>query len=232
MNHRLVNVFQMKNNVVNYTEDDYQKNRHPEFFKSNKLSQAWSVYAYLEYLKKARNKDILEFGGALGYNLLEAVKYNRVVMIEPSPIGRKIAQTSGIVTYCDIQEMNTDKEHLFDVILCRHVLEHVHNPLIVLENFKSLLKPEGTLILILPCEKQLKPVKNEIDFHLYCWTPRTANNLLCSAGFNNTKWKYNYFTGKRLYYLVYQILGGKAYYWCIKLTGKIFNAKEMVFITQ
>ncbi len=84
----------------------------------------------------------------------------------------------------------------FDVILCRHVLDHFDNPLECLLNFKCLLNQNGQLKLILPIEKIKSLVNNEIDYHLYCWTPRTICNLLVKAGYTNIKYKYNYFTGK------------------------------------
>lgn len=215
--------------TVNYIEDDYHKNRHPEFLSSIKLSEAWSNFVYLEYFKKAKDKDILEFGGAMGYNLIESSKYNHVVMIEPSQLGRKTASALGIQSYSDISEMQKMKDgFLFDIILCRHVLEHVHDPLMVLKDLKLLLKPGGLLILVLPYEKQLSPVKNEIDFHLFCWTPRTAINLLNVAGFNIMKWKYNFFTGKRLFYFVYKNFGVNLYSFSLKVIGRILNAKEIV----
>jgi SAM-dependent methyltransferase len=217
--------------IINYHEDDYQKKRHPEFLNSPELSDAWSAFVYIEYFNGIIDKDILEFGGAMGYNLIQLSKFNQVMMIEPSPIGRKTASSLGIKSYTNIEEMKkTEGNHLFDIILCRHVLEHVHDPLTILKDIKSLLKSDGFLILVLPYEKQLKPVKEEIDFHLFCWTPRIAINLLNVAGFNNTTWKYNYFTGKRLFYPIYKNIGAKIYRFCLKITGRILNAKEMVFI--
>jgi 2-polyprenyl-3-methyl-5-hydroxy-6-metoxy-1,4-benzoquinol methylase len=192
------------NNSVNYNEDDYQKKRHPEFLNSSKLSEAWSAFAYIEYFNEIKGKNILEIGGTMGYNLIELSKYNHIVMVEPSPIGRKIASGYGIKSYTDINKIIEQEEKVFDIILCRHVLEHVHDPLTLLKNIKSLLKPDGFLILVLPCEKQLKPVKNEIDFHIFCWTPRTAINLLNVAEIFTVKWRYNYFTGKRLFYFIYK----------------------------
>ena len=106
----------------------------------------------------------------------------------------------------------------FDLILCRHVLEHVENPLQVLLDLKSLLKSNGELIIVLPIETNLKPVNNEIDFHLFSWTPRTAMNLLKAAKFEDIKWKYNYFTGKRLILPIYNVLGIKYYRSLMKFT--------------
>jgi len=215
-------------NIVNYQLNEYQEKRHPEFLNSPKLSQAWSVFVFIEYFGEIKGKTILEFGGAMGYNLIELAKYNQVISIEPSPIGRETTLQLGIKAYIDIESMKIENNCLYDIILCRHVLEHVENPLSVLKNLKSLLKPDGKIILVLPWEKQLMPVKNEIDFHLFCWTPRIAINLLNVAGFNNIQWTYNYFTGKRLFYPIYKKFGGKMYRMCMKFLGKVLNAKEIV----
>ena len=39
---------------------------------------------------------------------------------------------------------------VFDCIMCCHVLEHVHDPIQMLQTLKSALKPTGTLFLVLP----------------------------------------------------------------------------------
>ncbi len=215
-------------NIVDYKSDQYHKNRHPEFINSETLSKAWSELAFYEYFNGEHVNDILEFGGGLGQNLIYSANKSNVWMIEPSDIGRKYAKKFGILSASSIDEMKLIYSGKFDLILCRHVLEHVDNPLQVLLDLKSLLKSNGELIIVLPVEKNLKPVNNEIDFHLFSWTPRTAINLLKAAKLENIKWKYNYFTGKRLFLPIYNLFGIKYYRSLMKITGYIFNAKELL----
>lgn len=215
--------------MVNYKDDEYHQKRHPEFLNSNLISKAWSEFAHLEYFNGLNNDDIiLEFGGGLGNNLFHLAKTHKVFMVEPSDLGRKNAEKFGVKTVSSIPELKKLNSDKFDIVLCRHVLEHVDNPLQTLIDLKALLKPNGELILVLPFEKKTRPVRNEIDFHLFCWTPRTAVNLLKSAKFEVVKWNYNLFTGKRLFLPIYKLFGVKYYRFCMKLTGLVFNSKELL----
>ncbi|MBV5312535.1 MAG: class I SAM-dependent methyltransferase [Prolixibacteraceae bacterium] len=175
--------------TIDYKSDQYHKDRHPEFLKSETLTKAWSEFAFNEYFKGEIKKDILEFGGGLGHNLIYLANKSDIWMIEPSDLGRKYAEKFGIKTASSIPDLKLSNSGKYDIILCRHVLEHVDNPLQVLLDLKSLLKPDGELILVLPVETKAKPVRNEIDFHQFCWTPRTAINLLKNAEFEDIEWK-------------------------------------------
>lgn len=57
--------------------------------------------------------------------------------------------TSLIDLVCDITAI-PEPDAAFDVILCSEVLEHVPDPLAVLNEFARLLRPEGKLILTVP----------------------------------------------------------------------------------
>ena len=41
-------------------------------------------------------------------------------------------------------------ENQFDVVLCNHVLEHVHDDILALKEIKRVLKPGGWAILLVP----------------------------------------------------------------------------------
>jgi len=57
--------------------------------------------------------------------------------------------TSKIDLVCDITAI-PESDASFDAILCSEVLEHVPDPVKVLDEFERLLKPGGTLILTAP----------------------------------------------------------------------------------
>lgn len=216
------------NKLVDYKNEKYHRERHPEFIESEELNLIWSEFAFQIYFNGLKSSlKVLEFGGGLGYNLFTANKFYDCYMIEPSDFGRQFAEKFGIKTFYDIPELLKNDVKKFDKILCRHVLEHLENPKETLFMLKELLKEDGELILILPYEKNERPIKNEKDYHLYCWTPRTAINLLKAVGFNNITYKYNYFTGKRILLPIYKIFGLKIYSIALQILGKIFNAREL-----
>lgn len=81
---------------------------------------------------------------------------------------------------------------LFDAIAFYHVLEHVSDPNDVLKKARSLLKPNGYLIIELPhptgvdahISKELLSSIVDWPNHLYLFPPRTARMMLRAAGFH------------------------------------------------
>jgi SAM-dependent methyltransferase len=72
-----------------------------------------------------------------------------------------------------------------DVVISNHALEHTLAPLEELRELRRILKPGGRLVLWLPLDdwrRQSKP-HEDINHHLYTWTPLLLHNLLDEAGF-------------------------------------------------
>ena len=82
----------------------------------------------------------------------------------------------------------------YNVVLCRHVLEHLEDPLTSLHMMADLLAPGGVLILVLPKEDHWMPgnLRPDTNQHLYCWNPRTIANLLWRASLEPLSIEYRY----------------------------------------
>ena len=214
--------------MVDYTCDDYHRIRHPEFLENEELRKAWSCFADLVYFRGIEaGQSVLEFGGGLGTNLLEVVKRAKTHMVEPSRVGRDIAGQAGVAAVATLEELGNQE---FDCILCRHVLEHLEHPAIVLRDLRSRLRPQGRLIVAVPCETPDAPPKpHDINHHLYCWNPQALGNLLEVCGFRVERWRYEYYGAKQKLVPVYRRLGGGVYARCVKAVGAILGFKELVF---
>lgn len=70
--------------------------------------------------------------------------------LEIDPAAVLAGQQSGLNIVEGAYEHLTQYEHQFDCIMCHHVLEHVHDPLDLLDKLKAALKPGGLLMLALP----------------------------------------------------------------------------------
>lgn len=215
---------------VDYTKNNYHENRHAEFIENENLQFAWAECAKDFYFKHLHDGDeILEYGGGLGYNLLSINKNHVCHMLELSEIGRENAKKNGIITYADNDEL---KGKVFDTILCRHVLEHIDNPLETLILLKNCLKPKGKLILVLPIEPVLTPpVSNEIDFHLFNWNPRTICNLLKKAGFTEMSYRCQFSNGRKIFLPILELLGIKYYIAAVQLLGYLRRSRELVVVS-
>ena len=71
---------------VDYAQNDYHEKRHPEFLANDLLFHAWGAFAKHVYFEPLgfQGKRILEYGGALGYNLIQIKDEAHVIMLEPS----------------------------------------------------------------------------------------------------------------------------------------------------
>lgn len=212
---------------IDYTKDDYHKLRHPELINSSELQIAWASCAKKFYFDGFQDGiDIFEFGGGLGYNLMALSDKNNCHLLELSEIGRLNAAKYNIATYSNNSDVCNKK---FDVILCRHVLEHVDSPLETLIFLKSLLKSGGCLILVIPLENsEMKPIDHEIDFHLYSWNPRTIMNLVAKSGFSNSSYRFQFFNGRRILLPLYRLAGARVYSQAVSLFGRLTRSKELV----
>jgi SAM-dependent methyltransferase len=129
-----------------------------------------------------RDDVVLDFGCGGGY-LLQALSCCLRYGVEPNPDARRQAIKAARV-YADVDEL--PQNVLFDTVISHHCLEHVDHPLEVLEKLRARLKPGGKAVFVVPSEswqKQRTYQANDINQHLYTWTPLSLGNLFAHAGF-------------------------------------------------
>jgi len=103
--------------------------------------------------------------------------------VEVNPAARDEAALN-LHVYADVEDL--PEGIIFDVIISHHALEHVDNPLDILRNLRARLKQGGRLIFVVPSEewhKQKFYRPDDINQHLYTWTPLSLGNLFARAGF-------------------------------------------------
>ena len=90
--------------------------------------------------------DLLDVGCSAGH-LMELAKGVgwRVMGVEPSDIRRERARQFGEV-YHSLEEV----EGTFDLVTAVHVLEHVANPAPFLRQMAGVMRPEGTMLVVVP----------------------------------------------------------------------------------
>ena len=91
---------------------------------------------------------LLDIGAGTGDFLLTAKNDGwETIGVEPSDRAKNIAKEKGISF---VEETSTLESNSLDVITMWHVLEHVPNLEVQIEELKRLLKPTGTLIIAVP----------------------------------------------------------------------------------
>jgi SAM-dependent methyltransferase len=126
---------------------------------------------------------VLEFGVGMGWNL-RYLNCQRRVGYDVSDIGYEICKDAGIEFTTDLASLSRGQ---FSLVICHHVLEHVPDPVGVLEQIWGLLAPEGRLILCVPFEshyrfRHFSP--GDPNRHLFSWNILTLGNLVTSVNFS------------------------------------------------
>jgi len=157
------------------------------------------------YIKPTDN--VLDFGCGGGHILLN-IDCARRVGIDLNLSARTAAATLGIECHEGIAGV---QDSSFDVIVSNHSLEHVLDPISVLADLRSKLRPAGVLLLCVPMDDwRMQRVydRNDINHHLYTWTPQLLGNCLLEAGFNGEQ-------------LSIRILTYTCYHRAIRIYGKV-----------
>ncbi|SHF71705.1 Ubiquinone/menaquinone biosynthesis C-methylase UbiE [Salegentibacter echinorum] len=156
---RLLNDFEIletlpkpENLAIYYESENYISHTDAKKSLTDKIYQGVKNYMLQQKLKWinsiAEGNKILDIGAGTGDFLFSAKKQNWIVAgVEPNTQARKLALEKGIELQKDSANF---KENSFDVISMWHVLEHVPNLDIQIEELNRLLKPGGIAVIAVP----------------------------------------------------------------------------------
>ena len=137
-----------------YEQEFYESGR-PDYFERMEADKEWWMLRYHHYElleAHASGRRILDIGSGPGY-FLEAGRECgwQVLGFEPSRIAAEYTRARGLAVVNDFFSAAKAREHgPFDVISLSMVLEHVRDPIGLIEEARSLLVPGGLLLLISP----------------------------------------------------------------------------------
>ncbi|CAM1381209.1 hypothetical protein FF3_01950 [Fretibacterium fastidiosum] len=124
---------------------------------------------------------VLDFGGGGGY-LMAQINCAEKRIVEINASAREQAKAMGIEGYAKSAEV---ADAWADVIISNNALEHTDYPLKELEELHRVLRPGGKIIFVVPCSNYTYAYKaNDINQHLYSWSPMDIGNLFTRAGFH------------------------------------------------
>jgi len=113
---------------------------------------------------------------------LRNLKCAKKVGVEVNPAAAATAKKNGLEMFRSVDKIPDD---YVDVIISDNALEHTLQPLQELKSLYKKLKTGGKIIFVVPCEAisySYKP--NDINHHLYSWSPMCIGNLFTEAGFS------------------------------------------------
>lgn len=173
-------------------EKEYQEVAHDYLCKDEEYYNLRARVVFEDYFRKnfksiqgsfdQKRKKIIEWGVGLGQNVYILNRFGIDV------VGYDTSKFA--VDFCKKKGLNASNKLIgkYDVIFCRHVLEHLLNPYDTLKEMCSHLKQGGILDLIIPYERHKRvPLKPDHNGHLWGWNFQCINNLLGELGFKVIK---------------------------------------------
>jgi SAM-dependent methyltransferase len=176
---------------IDQVSDHYQGDKGAAYVAQKQSDTAMPKYGFeaayfLPYIKPTDS--VLDFGCGNGGIMRHLIKKGaEVTGVEVNDSSRILAEKGGFKVYTRLGEIPADVK--FDVIISNHVLEHVPNVLEIVGQLRTHLKPSGLLVVKLPIDDaqaryQRGWSKDDIDRHLFTWTPRLFANLLFENGYD------------------------------------------------
>ena len=178
----------------------YEEHAKRDLFSSPADVTQWS---WLEVLKSFMGKSagglVLDIGSADGK--LGALISEQVICFDISLTYLKSARDKALTAVAGKAEALPFKR-VFERIVLSNILEHVPKPEAIMAQVQSVLKPSGTLFIIVPYKEDLSWYEDEgvLDPHLSSFDLPRIRNLL--RGFRITRHKFILFTDSRPLYFV------------------------------
>lgn len=211
------------------------------FYENSNMHQSFDFYKWrnetlvddtrrFEFLKNSLvNKKVLDFGSGNG-GFLELTKNisKKVLGVELEKAIIPFYKEKKISFENNLDNINEK----FDIITSFHVIEHIKEPLIILEKLKNLLENNGKLIIeVLNANDALLTIYENEAFsnftywscHLYLYTQHTLNLLAKQSGFEVEFIKHiqRYPLSNHLYWLSKNKPGGHEKW------GNFFDSNEL-----
>jgi SAM-dependent methyltransferase len=124
---------------------------------------------------------VLDFGCGGGF-LLKNLRCGHRVGVEVNPAAAESARKNGAEVFGRVEDV---PDEYVDVIISNHALEHALQPLEELKSLHKKLAPGGKIVFVVPCESvSCSYESNDINHHLYSWSPMCLGNLFSEAGFS------------------------------------------------
>ena len=201
------------------TDRYYEKGYHATHFKElntdEEYFQARAVTSAEFYFNpEERARRIFDYGCGMGQSI---AALPNAAGWDVSPEAREACRRRHLTVFDDLADVPKAE---WEIVFCRHVLEHLERPLDTLRSIRELIAPGGEIYLILPKEDFDTPgIAPDVNQHLYCWNFQALNNLLFRAGYKPYVNEYRYMLGWKALMPVRRALGQKAYFHLTKLGG-------------
>ena len=218
-------------------KSEASKHYNDQYFQWQKSIGSFGGWAnqtkFIDYLRP--NYTVIDFGCG-GGDLLASLELERRIGIEVNETASREAEQKGVEVFRKTEDC---PDSVADAIISNNALEHTLRPLDEIKQLQSKLKHGGLIIFVVPCENiTYKYRPNDINHHLYSWSPMSLGNLFTEAGYTLVeseayihKWPPNYKAiakkGRKVFEKACRKYGRKETTWFqVRVIAKRPNAEE------
>jgi SAM-dependent methyltransferase len=197
--------------------DHYNEN----YFSWQSPIGAFGGWANLSKFAQYVHKDdiVLDFGCGGGF-LLKNLNCKKKIGVDINRSALEIAEKNGIETHEELSQIPDDS---IDIVVSDNALEHTLHPFEVLTCLIRKLRIGGKAVFVVPCESiSMKYEPENINQHLYSWSPMCIGNVFSKAGFAVIESKPYVHKWPPFYNLIARI-GGRAIF---ELTSRVYGRIE------
>ena len=124
---------------------------------------------------------VVDFGCGGGFLLAKPICANGIG-VDVNPAAQRSCREQGLAVTSDLSQI---EDCWADAVISNHALEHTTDPDEKVLQVHRILKPGGTVVFVVPCERHDYAFRTgDRDQHLYTWSPMNLGNLFASAGFD------------------------------------------------
>ena len=161
---------------------------------------------------------VIDFGCGGGFLLKNIETSGLKYGVEINPAARAMAAKNGIECYSSLDEI---PDHSVDIIISNHALEHVPDPAGILLKMKSKVKNGGRVVIVVPHEIRSKVSADDINMHLYTWSPQNLRNLFVHCGIEVERSERLYHYWPKGYRFVQKVTGWSGFHFICGVTSII-----------
>lgn len=203
----------IRKSISHYGSDyfnNYQK-------KIGELGGILNKFKFQKHISKTDT--VLDFGCGGGF-LLNNLNCEKKIGVELNDIGRNFCNQN--FNFKCHKYLNEVPDNSVDIVISNHCLEHTPNPDEIIGELYRKIKKGGKIVICIPLDSpKMKFIENDVNFHLYSFSPINLGNLLVNNKFIVKSSKVLYHKWLPKPFLLYRVLGVKIFHFMCFIYGRI-----------
>lgn len=161
-------------------ESHYQEEYFNDYQKE--IGEFGGIANKFKFEKHIKKEDVLLDFGCGGGFLLKHLDCREKIGIEINPVARDYCnKVNNIACY---ESLDAVEDASIDIVISNNCLEHTTNPFHLIAELYKKLKNGGRIVIVVPLDSyNYRWMPNDVNNHLYSFSPMNLGNLLQGTGF-------------------------------------------------